>query len=84
LLHEDLFFETSGEFFAAWERVKPVSPEYRKLFSNPGFFAHLEQAAQRFETWCEARNPGALAAMRQMMAQPQKQPQNQAVATAQA
>src|SRR4030095_7759705 len=23
LLHEDLFFETSGEFFGVWERVKP-------------------------------------------------------------
>src|SRR5215472_2887107 len=24
LLHEDLFFETSGEFFGVWEAVKPV------------------------------------------------------------
>ena len=23
LLHEDLFFETSGEFFGVWERVRP-------------------------------------------------------------
>src|SRR5579863_9854600 len=23
LLHEDLFFQTSGEFFGVWERVKP-------------------------------------------------------------
>src|SRR5689334_22764651 len=37
LLHEDLFFETSGEFFGAWERVKPVIPEFRKLFANPSF-----------------------------------------------
>ena len=26
LLHEDLFFETSGEFFGVWELVKPRRP----------------------------------------------------------
>ena len=29
LLHEDLFFETSGEFFGVWERMKAVVPEAR-------------------------------------------------------
>lgn len=29
LLHEDLFFETSGEFFGVWETVKPVVPAFR-------------------------------------------------------
>ena len=24
LLHDDLFFETSGEFFGVWERIKPT------------------------------------------------------------
>ena len=24
LLHEDLFFETSGEFFGVWDRIKPT------------------------------------------------------------
>ncbi len=28
LLHEDLFFETSGEFFGVWELLKPVVPEF--------------------------------------------------------
>ena len=49
LLHEDLFFETSGEFFGVWERVRPIIAEGRKMFSNPGFLAHLEKAAGRFE-----------------------------------
>ena len=69
LLHEDLFFETTGEFFGVWERVRPVIEEGRKMFSNPGFLAHLERAAGRFETWCENRSPGQIAAMRQHMAQ---------------
>jgi len=67
LLHEDLFFETSGEFFGVWERIRPVIQEGRKMFSNPGFLAHLEKAADRFEQWCEARSPGQIATMRKYM-----------------
>jgi|SRR4051812_26933071 len=69
LLHEDLFFETSGEFFGVWERVRPVIEEGRKMFSNPGFLAHLEKASGRFEEWCEKRSPGQIAAMRKFMEQ---------------
>jgi len=71
LLHEDLFFETSGEFFGVWERVKPSIAEGRKRFVNPYFLAHLEKAAKRFEAWTETRSPGQIAAMRQMMKQMQ-------------
>ena len=69
LLHEDLFFETSGEFFGVWERIRPFIAEGRKMFSNPGFLAHLEKAAVRFEQWTEARSPGQIAAMRKFMEQ---------------
>jgi hypothetical protein len=78
LLHEDLFFETSGEFFAVWERVKAVVPQFRQAFANPQFLAHLEKAVQRFEEWSESRTPGHIAAMRQMM----KQMESQRTATA--
>jgi len=69
LLHEDLFFETSGEFFGVWERVKPGIQEGRKRWSNNQFLANLEKAAKRYETWIESRSPGNLAAMREMMKQ---------------
>ncbi|MBV8551014.1 MAG: hypothetical protein JOY54_06910 [Acidobacteriaceae bacterium] len=69
LLHEDLFFETSGEFFGVWERVKPGIEEGRKRFVNPLFLAHVEKAANRYEKWIEARAPGHLAAMREFMKQ---------------
>lgn len=69
LLHEDLFFETDGEFFFVWERVKPSIEEGRQRFSNPLFLANLEKAAIRFEAWSEKRAPGHLQAMRQMMKQ---------------
>jgi hypothetical protein len=69
LLHEDLFFETDGEFFFVWERVKPSIAEGRQRFQNPLYLSNLEKAANRFEKWMENRAPGSLAAMRQMMKQ---------------
>jgi hypothetical protein len=69
LLNEDLFFETTGEFFGVWERVKPVVPEFRKRFVAQGFLSNLEKVAQRYETWIERRSPGHTAAMREFMKQ---------------
>jgi hypothetical protein len=67
LLHEDLFFETSGEFFGVWERVKPIVQQARERFVSKLFLAQLEKAANRYETWIETRSPGHIAAMRQWM-----------------
>ena len=78
LLHEDLFFETSGEFFGVWERIKPIIKQGRERWANPLFLANLEKAAERFEGWSDSRTPGAIAAMRQMM----KQMESQRTATA--
>jgi hypothetical protein len=73
LLHEDLFFQTSGEFFGVWEAVKAVVPQFREKFVSRQFLANLEQAAQRYETWMESRSPGHIAAMRQFMKQMRSQ-----------
>ena len=69
LLHEDLFFETSGEFFGVWEQLKAVVPQFRQTFHAPNMLTNLEQAAKRFEVWNEKRNPGHIAAMREWMQQ---------------
>src|SRR5215831_13426383 len=69
LLHEDLFFETSGEFFGVWESIKPVVPQFREKFVYQGFAANLEKAAQHFEAWSEQRSPGHIAAMREFIQQ---------------
>src|SRR5690348_3293536 len=66
LLHEDLFFETSGEFFGVWELAKPTIKEGRDRFSNKLLAAHIEKAANRFEAWAEKRSPGLVASMRQI------------------
>src|SRR5437867_3340632 len=69
LLHEDLFFETSGEFFGVWELLKPVVPQFRDRFADKQLLSNLERAAQRYEAWSEQRSPGHVAAMRQFMQQ---------------
>ena len=73
LLHEDLFFETSGEFFGVWEQLKVVVPEFRKQFKDPNMLANLEKAAKRFEEWSEQRAPGHIATIRQYMQQERAQ-----------
>ena len=73
LLHEGLFFETSGEFFGVWELAKPIVPQGRERFANKQFLANLEKAAQRYEAWMESRSPGHMAAMRQFMKQMRSQ-----------
>src|ERR671922_2833362 len=55
LLHEDLFFETSGEFFFVWEQLKGLAPQFREQFHDPTMLANLEKAAKRFEEWKEQR-----------------------------
>jgi hypothetical protein len=74
LLHEDLFFETNGEFFGVWERIKPTIAEGREQWGNKQFLAHLEKAAQRFEAWMDKRSPGHIAKMREFMKQMRPQP----------
>src|SRR6266576_1687467 len=69
LLHEDLFFETNGEFFGVWEALKHVVTTFRERFVTTQILAHLEEAAKRYEAWSEHRNPGHITAMRQFMQQ---------------
>jgi len=69
LLHEDLFFETSGEFFGLWEQLKATVPQFRQAFKEPHLLENLEKAAKRFEEWSDQRSPGHVAAMREFMQQ---------------
>jgi hypothetical protein len=67
LLHEGLFFQTSGEFFAVWDRVRGIVPQFREKFVYKQYLAEMEEAAKRYETWIESRSPGHLAAMREFV-----------------
>jgi hypothetical protein len=69
LVDEELFFESSGEQWMVWERLKAVAPGFRAAFKNPLAFSNLEEHCKRFEAWREKRAPGSTAAMRAMMEQ---------------
>jgi hypothetical protein len=73
LLHDDLFFETSGEFFGVWELAKTVVPQMREQWVYKSFLANVEKAALRYETWIETRSPGHIEAMRGFMKQMRNQ-----------
>jgi hypothetical protein len=73
LLHEDLFFETSGEFFGIWEQLKKVVPEFREKFGDKYLLSNMEKTAQRYEEWANKRNPGSVEKMRQFMKQERAQ-----------
>lgn len=78
LLHDDLFFQTTGEFFGVWERLKPTINEGRTQWSNPEFLINVEKAAERYEAWSEKHAPGHIAKMRDFMKQMQSQMQKAA------
>lgn len=67
LIDEEFFFETSGEQFIVWERIKPIVNEIRGMFKNPLFMANLEEHCKRLEAWRERRAPGSSQAMREFM-----------------
>lgn len=69
LLHDELFFETGGEFYGIWEQVKGLLPQFREQFGDPNLLSNLERAARRYEEWSEKRAPGHIARMREWMQQ---------------
>ena len=69
LIDEDLFFESTGEQWMVWDRIKPILPVWRTMFKNPHVFAQLEEHIKRLDAWREKRAPGSTEAMRQLMAQ---------------
>jgi hypothetical protein len=64
MIDQDFFFENSGEQWGVWQQVKPVVSDWRAMFSNPKFLAHLEEQCNRLEAWREKRSPGSNAAHR--------------------
>jgi len=67
LLHEELFFESNGEFFGVFERIRGTLPQTREMFKYKQWMENMEKAAKRFETWMEKRSPGHIAGMREWM-----------------
>ena len=68
LVDEELLFETTGEQWIVWERMKPLIAAWRAGFKNPHAFGQLEEHVKRYEAWREKRAPGSNEVMRQMFA----------------
>jgi hypothetical protein len=67
LINDELFFESNGEIWVVWDRMRAVVPVWRAAFKNPLLFSNIEETCQRLEQWREKRSPGSTAAMRQML-----------------
>lgn len=73
LVDEELFFESTGEQWGVWEKIKPAVGTFRAMFSNPKFLSNLEEHCKRLEAWREKNAPGANEAMRKFQEQIQQQ-----------
>ena len=69
LINAELFFESNGEIWVVWDRMRAIVPTWRAAFKNPRLFANIEETYKRLEAWRERHAPGSSAAMRNMMAQ---------------
>lgn len=69
LIGDDLFFESNGEIWIVWDRIRPILAAWRALYKNPAVFSNLEAAGTRFEAWREKRAPGSTDAIRRMLEQ---------------
>jgi hypothetical protein len=76
LINDELFFESNGEIWVVWDRMRNVVPTWRSAFKNPQLFANIENTCQRLEAWREKRAPGSTAAMRELMEQASQKPGN--------
>ncbi|HKV04993.1 MAG TPA: hypothetical protein VJO53_07795 [Candidatus Acidoferrales bacterium] len=69
LIDESFFFENTGEQWLVWERIRAFVPAMRARSKNPHQYGNLEKHVKKLEAWRKKRAPGALEAMREMMAQ---------------
>ncbi len=69
LINDELFFESNGEIWVVWDRMRSVVPTWRAVFKNPHLFSAIEDTCSRLEAWREKRAPGSSSAMRAMIEQ---------------
>jgi hypothetical protein len=68
LIDEDFFFENSGEQWLVYDRIRALVPAMRERSKNPHQYSNLAKHVAKLEAWREQRAPGAMEAMRQMIA----------------
>jgi len=58
LIDDELFFESNGEAWVVYDRVRPWLPAWREAMGMPHLFRNLESLGQRLEAWREKIAPG--------------------------
>src|ERR1041384_7758637 len=43
LINDELFFESNGEIWVVWDRMRGIVPVWRAAFKNPKMFANIEE-----------------------------------------
>lgn len=67
LINSELFFESTGEFWTVWTRVKPLVAAIRARNKNPYYLKNLETMAEKYEQWMAGRAPEALGESRKRL-----------------
>jgi hypothetical protein len=69
LIDDELYFESNGEIWTVWDRIRAIIPGWRAAFFNPTLFHHIQELCGRLEAYREKLAPGSVAKMRQLMQQ---------------
>jgi hypothetical protein len=73
LIDDELFFESSAEFWFVFERLKPIVAGFRAMFHNPNAYKQIEATVARLEKHWNRTSPGMVEAYRERVAQMREQ-----------
>src|SRR5271156_5376016 len=65
LINDELFFESNGEIWVVWDRMRSIVPTWRAAFKNQYLFSGIEETCKRLESWRERRGAASPRAKRQ-------------------
>ena len=68
ILHEELFFEASGEMLAVWEKMQDFIFDLRTVRKNPALYRNLEKGAIKYIAWLDHQAPEAYEGLKAMFA----------------
>lgn len=66
LIHEQFFFENTGELSVVWDKFRHLIPAFREMFKNPHAYENLEKLALKYEKWINERAPEHLETRRKL------------------
>ena len=73
LIDDELFFETNGEVWFVFERLRPLVAGFRAMYHNPLAYKQIEATVARLEAHWNRTAPGMVEAHRQRIAQMREQ-----------